>query len=145
MNKTWRIDERSFEKAELSLNEEGDNKKHGYKNLPLMRFLAFKKAIVDPLHLCLRITDVVFQKLWRTLNILMAIYLMIYQNVLFLKGCGIFVKQHVKSLLLFTLTKLEKKLNYLALIKTRLKILKYLNFNNDLLSLFPELDKVTSF
>lgn len=34
---------------------------NGYKNIPILQFIEFKKSIVDSLHMCLRITDRLFE------------------------------------------------------------------------------------
>lgn len=58
---TWNITT-SHVKAAKKLNgpvSEND----GYINWPLFRFIEFKKTLIDPLHMCLRITDKIFEKL----------------------------------------------------------------------------------
>ncbi len=56
--KKWSINERNIQKAKQNLNN-----KNGYKNLPLFQFIEFNMNVIDPLHMFLRITDKLFNKL----------------------------------------------------------------------------------
>ena len=56
----WNIDGRTHEIGATKLNQASHD---GYVKLPLMKFIQFKQTIVDTLHMCLRVTDVIFKKL----------------------------------------------------------------------------------
>ena len=57
-----RIEARTHAKCREKLQEARQNT-DGYKEMPLIQFIEFKHAIVDLLHMCLRITDNLFEKL----------------------------------------------------------------------------------
>ena len=65
----WSISDRSKEKLNIQMSSQNKDK-NGYQNVPLMNFIEYKKSIVDPLHLCLRITDKIFKKLLSHLEII---------------------------------------------------------------------------
>ena len=56
----WTISDRSHELSNQKMNT---TRKDGYINVPFMKFINFQKCVVDPLHLCLRVTDKLFGKL----------------------------------------------------------------------------------
>ena len=68
-NQVTRIEARSHAKCREMLQQKRQNT-DGYKEMPLMQFIEFKNAIVDLLHICLRITDNLFEKLISHLDFL---------------------------------------------------------------------------
>ena len=65
----WSISDIS--KEELNIQMSSQNKdKNGYQNVPFIQFIEYKKSKVDPLNLCLRITDKIFKKLLSHLEII---------------------------------------------------------------------------
>ena len=60
VNARWTISDRSHELSGQMMNS---THKDGYVKVPFMKFINFQKCVVDPLHLCLRITDKLFSKL----------------------------------------------------------------------------------
>ncbi len=61
-NDSWSIDGRSLDKARLKF-EKIEKDPQGYINMPLFKFIEYRNAVIDPLHMCLRITDTIFAKL----------------------------------------------------------------------------------
>ncbi len=57
IRRSWTINDRSHQEAEENLHL------FGYKNFPLFRDIPFENTVVDTLHLLLRITDVLLEKL----------------------------------------------------------------------------------
>jgi hypothetical protein len=57
LKKSWSISDRSHEESEANQNS------FGYKNQTLFKFIKFEEIVIDSLHLLLRITDVLFEKL----------------------------------------------------------------------------------
>jgi hypothetical protein len=57
LKKNWSISDRSHEESEENQNS------FGYKNQTLFKYIKFEEIVIDSLHLLLRITDVLFEKL----------------------------------------------------------------------------------
>ena len=68
--KIWNISDRNLEDAEKLCNEKTVNSRKGYINKPLFYYIKFEDCIIDILHLYLRITDKLFEKLLNKIYIL---------------------------------------------------------------------------
>jgi len=113
----------------------------GYKEDPLIDFINFKDCIVDPLHLCLRITDKIFSKVLDHINFLdghVATNISCSNNPL-MKRLIDFLESECKISSAIFFCKRLKKLKFRSINKNeREQILRYLLEKRDLLDLFYE-------
>jgi len=134
-DKEYSISERSNEASTTSRNI------LGYKEDPLIDFINFKNCIVDPLHLCLRITDKILAKLIDHLSFLdgnVATDLKCLKNPL-MKRLKQFLEYECKISSPFYFCKRLKIIKFRSINKNeREQILKFLLEKKDLLDLFYE-------
>ena len=144
LNKTWSISNRNHDLASLKINNKIEAEKEGYQKIPLIKFIAFKEAVVDPLHMCLGITDKLFEKLVSHLEFFDKDSSINLEKRPFLKKLWIFIEEECKISNPFYISKKDSKIKMRSINQNeRLQILKVLSKNTlsnmDLLSLFPEL------
>ena len=68
INQTYTIHDRNHEMAQFCMSKNTTNEKKGYIQTSLFPFIKFENILVDLLHMTLRITDKLFEKLFHRLR-----------------------------------------------------------------------------
>lgn len=139
-HKALNADERTHQRCRDKLQRATKNT-DGYQNIPLLRFIEFKNAIFDPLHMCLRITDNLFEKLIAHFDFLDKDGSFDLEKRKYLRILTEFIENNCKVSSPFFYCEKEKKVKIRNLNqRDRFKILKGLETRN-LINLFPELKR----
>jgi len=132
----WTISDRSHEKSAQMITS---THKDGYIRVPFMKFINFQKCVVDPLHLCLRITDKIFSKLLDHIEYLdsnascvLARRPLMQKLIYYLE-----FECKIQNPTYFSTNENKYKLRSLNQ-NERYNILEFMTEEKDLLSLFPE-------
>ena len=136
-DESYEIKERSLDQSKLKLQSPvGDN--DGYIDKPLLDFIEFKNTMIDPLHLLLRITDKLFEKLLSHFEKLENKSLDLTKRP-FLKRLNDLIETECGITSPFYLSKSQEHVKFRSLNQNeRIKILKALEKKN-LVKRFPEL------
>ena len=152
INKEWPIS-RTILEAQTQLDSNNTSENRGYLNYPLISFIEFIKSIFDPLHLCLRVTDKLFEKLLSFLESIenaseidddleaeFDYECPILNKNRFFKKLWLFVERDCNITNPLYYNKKDKKIKFRSLNQNeRIKILEKFKNEKDLLDIFQEI------